>query len=55
MVKIETPRVTEIQPSPHPGLKIQNNQVDCWRFEDTEEQKPARVHGRPSFLVIECR
>lgn len=52
IVKIETPRVTEIQPSLHPGLKIQSNQVDCWRLEDTEEWKPALfIDSCPSWSL----
>lgn len=54
MVKIETPWVSEIRPSPYPGLKIQNNQIDCWRLEDTEKWKPARVPWVLAFLVVEC-
>ena len=29
---------------PSPGLEIQNNQIDCWRWEDGEEWKHVDVY-----------
>lgn len=38
---------------PSPGLEIQNNQVDCWMWEDGEEWKHV-VYWAKSFPAVDC-
>lgn len=39
-----TLELQKLSPAPSPGLEIQNNQMDCWRWEDGEEWKHVNVY-----------